>query len=277
VHDALVLGLRDYVTKCGFEQAVVGLSGGIDSAVVATLAQRALGPDNVVGITMPGPYSSEGSVLDSRQLAANLGIRLLEVEITPICNAYYAQLEDPLDLGDQMGVTLENIQARVRGNILMAFSNQLGHLVLSTGNKSELAVGYSTLYGDMAGGLAVISDVPKTMVYQLARHMNEKGEVIPASTIEKPPSAELRPDQVDTDTLPPYETLDPILSYYVDEGFSPKDIAKLGFDEAVVTWTVRAVDGNEYKRRQSPPGLKVTPKAFGVGRRMPVAARFEHE
>jgi NAD+ synthase (glutamine-hydrolysing) len=277
VHDALVLGLRDYVRKCGFQRVVVGLSGGIDSAVVTTLAQRALGPDNVVGITMPGPYSSEGSVLDSRKLASNLGIELLEIEITPICNAYYAQLEDPLALAGQMGVTLENIQARVRGNILMALSNQLGHLVLSTGNKSELAVGYSTLYGDMAGGLAVISDVPKTMVYQLARHMNSEGEVIPANTIEKPPSAELRPDQRDTDTLPPYEALDPILSYYVDEGFSPKDIVKLGFDEAVVTWTVKAVDGNEYKRRQSPPGLKVTPKAFGVGRRMPVAARFEHD
>lgn len=277
VHDALILGLRDYVRKCGFERVVIGLSGGIDSAVVATLAQRALGGDNVVGITMPGPYSSEGSVVDSRALAGNLGIRLLEIPITSICDAYYSRLEDPLGLGGEMGVTLENIQARVRGNILMAFSNQLGSLVLSTGNKSELAVGYSTLYGDMAGGLAVISDVPKTMVYELARYINSKGEVIPQATIGKPPSAELRPDQKDIDSLPPYETLDPILSYYVDEGFSPEDIVRLGYDPSVVTWTVKAVDGNEYKRRQAPPGLKVTPKAFGVGRRMPVAARYGHD
>jgi NAD+ synthase (glutamine-hydrolysing) len=275
VHDALVLGLRDYVVKCGFEKVVIGLSGGIDSAVVAALAQRALGADNVVGINMPGPYSSPGSVDDSRALSVNLGIRLLEIPITPICNAYYAQLEEPLDLGDEMGVTLENIQARVRGNILMALSNQMGHLVLSTGNKSEMAVGYSTLYGDMAGGLSVISDVPKTMVYELARYINSGGEVIPMATIEKPPSAELRPDQKDTDTLPAYETLDPILSYYLDEGFSPRAIEALGFDAAVVEWTVRAVDGNEYKRRQSAPGLKVTPKAFGVGRRMPVAAKYD--
>jgi NAD+ synthase (glutamine-hydrolysing) len=277
VHQALLLGLRDYVRKCGFEGVVVGLSGGIDSAVVTALAQGALGAKNVVGITMPGPYSSEGSVMDSRALATNLGIRLIEIPITDICSAYYAQLEEPLGLAGEMGVTLENIQARVRGNILMAFSNQLGHLVLSTGNKSEMAVGYSTLYGDMAGGLAVISDVPKTMVYQLARHINSKGGVIPLSTIEKPPSAELRPGQKDTDTLPPYDTLDPILSYYVDEGFSLEDIVRLGFDEAVVNWTVKAVDRNEYKRRQAPPGLKVTPKAFGVGRRMPVAARFDHD
>ncbi len=277
VHQALLLGLRDYVSKCGFERVVIGLSGGIDSAVVAVLAQRALGPDNVVGITMPGPYSSEGSVKDSQALAENLGIRLLEIPITSICDAYYSELEDPLGLGGEMGVTLENIQARVRGNILMAFSNQLGSLVLSTGNKSELAVGYSTLYGDMAGGLAVISDVPKTMVYELARYINSKGEVIPMSTLEKPPSAELRPDQKDTDTLPPYDVLDPILSYYVDEGFSLEDIVRLGFDEARVRWTVDAVDRNEYKRRQAPSGLKVTPKAFGVGRRMPVATRFDHD
>jgi NAD+ synthase (glutamine-hydrolysing) len=277
VHDALVLGLRDYVRKCGFEKVVIGLSGGIDSAVVAVLAQRALGADNVVGITMPGPYSSQGSVSDSRAMAANLGIELLEIPITPICNAYYAQLEDPIELGDEMGVTLENIQARVRGNILMALSNQMGHLVLSTGNKSELAVGYSTLYGDMAGGLSVISDVPKTMVYELARYMNSGEEVVPVATIDKPPSAELRPDQKDTDSLPPYETLDPILSYYLDEGFSPGEIEAMGFDAAVVKWTVKAVDGNEYKRRQSAPGLKVTPKAFGVGRRMPVAAKYDLE
>ena len=277
VHDALILGLQDYVRKCGFEKVVVGISGGIDSAVVTTLAQRALGSQNVVGITMPGPYSSRGSVGDSKRLAANLGIELLEIPITPICNAYFAQLDEPLNLPEEMGITLENIQARVRGNILMAFSNQLGNLVLSTGNKSELAVGYCTLYGDITGGLAVISDVPKTMVYELARHINSEGVVIPEKTIDKPPSAELRPDQKDTDSLPPYETLDPILSYYVDEGFSPEDIEGMGFDAAVVEWTVRAVDHNEYKRRQAAPGLKVTPKAFGVGRRMPVAAKYGHD
>jgi len=277
VHDALILGLRDYVRKCGFEKVVVGVSGGIDSAVVTALAQRALGSGNVVGITMPGPYSSRGSVVDSERLATNLGIELVEIPITPICNAYFAQLDEPLGLEGEMGVTLENIQARVRGNILMALSNQLGNMVLSTGNKSEMAVGYSTLYGDMAGGLAVISDVPKTMVYELARYMNLEKEVIPVDTIEKPPSAELRPDQRDTDTLPPYETMDPILSYYLDEGFSPDDIERMGFDGAIVDWTVKAVDSNEYKRRQSAPGLKVTPKAFGVGRRMPVAAKFGHD
>ena len=277
IHDALILGLQDYVRKCGFEKVVVGISGGIDSAVVTALAQRALGSKNVVGITMPGPYSSQGSVGDSERLAANLGIELIEIPITPICNAYFSQLDEPLNLPEEMGVTLENIQARVRGNILMAFSNQLGNLVLSTGNKSELAVGYCTLYGDMTGGLAVISDVPKTMVYELARHINSEGEVIPKKTIDKPPSAELRPDQKDTDSLPPYETLDPILNYYVDEGFSPEAIEEMGFDTAVVEWTVRAVDRNEYKRRQAAPGLKVTPKAFGVGRRMPVAAKFGHD
>lgn len=277
VHDALVLGLRDYLRKCGFQRAVVGLSGGIDSAVVATLAQRALGPGNVVGITMPGPYSSEGSVLDSRQLASNLGIELLEIDITPICNAYFAQLDDPLALGGQMGVTLENIQARVRGNILMAFSNQLGHLVLSTGNKSEMAVGYSTLYGDMAGGLAVISDVPKTMVYQLARYINREETIVPEEILTKDPSAELKPNQKDQDTLPPYETLDAILRLYVDEERPVRDIVARGFDPETVRWVAQAVNHNEYKRRQAAPGLKVTSKAFGMGRRMPIAARYEWE
>jgi NAD+ synthase (glutamine-hydrolysing) len=274
VHAALVMGLRDYAYKCGFQKAVIGVSGGIDSAVVTALAQEALGSENVLGVTMPGPYSSKGSVDDSRRLAANLGIRLLEIPITPICDSYFRELHEPLDLEGEMGVTLENIQARVRGNILMALSNQYGHLVLSTGNKSELAVGYCTLYGDMTGGLAVISDVPKTMVYQLARHINSKKELIPVQTIDKPPSAELRPNQKDTDSLPSYDVLDPILHYYVDEEFSPKAIQKLGFDRSIVEWTVRAVDKNEYKRRQSAPGLKVTPKAFGMGRRMPIAARY---
>jgi len=276
VHDALVLGLRDYVHKCGFERVVVGLSGGIDSAVVAVLAQRALGSENVVGITMPGPFSSKGSVEDSRKLAANLGIKLIGIPITPIYRAYIKQLDRPLAMGGREDVATENIQARIRGNILMAYSNRTGHLVLSTGNKSELAVGYSTLYGDMAGGLSVISDVPKTMVYELARCINHEREVIPREIVEKPPSAELAPDQRDTDVLPPYDVLDPILSYYVDEGLDPKLIEAMGFDPEDVEWTVKAVDRNEYKRRQAAPGLKVTPKAFGVGRRMPVAARYDH-
>ena len=274
VHDALVLGLRDYVRKCGFEQVVVGLSGGIDSAVVCALAQRALGSANVTGVTMPGPYSSRGSVTDSERLASNLGVRLLEIPITPICDAYFRKLYTHLDTTEGVGVTLENVQARVRGNILMALSNEYGYLVLSTGNKSELAVGYCTLYGDMTGGLAVISDVPKTMVYELARYINMSSEVIPRETIEKPPSAELRPDQRDEDSLPPYEELDPILHYYVDEDFSPEQIVAIGHQQPTVEWVTSAVDRNEYKRRQAAPGLKVTPKAFGVGRRMPVAARF---
>ena len=275
VHDGLMLGLRDYVRKCGFATAVVGISGGIDSAVVVALAQRALGAGNVVGITMPGPYSSPGSVADSRRLAANLGIDLLEIPITPIHEAYLGQLAGPLDLAGDPGVTVENIQARIRGNILMAFSNRTGHLVLSTGNKSETAVGYCTLYGDMSGGLAVISDVPKTMVYELAAYINSGGEVIPREIVEKPPSAELRPDQRDSDSLPPYDVLDPIIGHYVDEGRSPEAIVAMGFDPSVVHWVARAVDGNEYKRRQAAPGIKVTPKAFGVGRRMPVAARYD--
>jgi len=274
IHDALVLGLRDYVRKCGFERVAIGLSGGIDSAVVCALAAEALGAKNVTGITMPSEYSSAGSVNDSVALAANLGVRIETVAIGDIHDAYLETLGSLFPTGE-VDVTIENIQARVRGNILMALSNREGHLVLSTGNKSELAVGYCTLYGDMSGGLAVISDVPKTTVYRLARHINRDGELIPESTITKPPSAELRPDQCDQDSLPEYEVLDGILEDYVDEGRSLADILAAGADEDTARWVVAAVNRNEYKRRQAAPGLKVTSKAFGTGRRMPIAARYE--
>ena len=275
LYRALVLGLRDYVRKCGFRSVVVGLSGGVDSAVVCCLAREALGRENVLGVTMPGPYSSPGSITDSRALAENLGICLAEIPITPLYNAYREALGDHLGRGGEVTVTLENIQARVRGNLLMALSNESGHLVLSTGNKSELAVGYCTLYGDMSGGLAVISDVSKTLVYRLARFINRNGILIPAAILEKPPSAELRPDQKDEDSLPPYEVLDPILHLYIDENCSPEEVAIEGFDPTTVGWVVKMVDRNEYKRRQAAPGLKVTPKAFGMGRRMPIAARYQ--
>ncbi|MBU0514653.1 MAG: NAD(+) synthase, partial [Proteobacteria bacterium] len=274
-HDALVLGISDYVRKCGFKQVVLGLSGGIDSAVSCALAVMALGPENVVGVTMPGPYSSPGSVDDSRRLARNLGIEFLEVPIGRIFEAYLDSLEPHLR-GRPPDVTEENIQARIRGNVLMALSNKFGYLVLTTGNKSELAVGYCTLYGDMVGGLAVIADVPKTMVYDLAHHLNRAGEVIPPGTITKAPSAELRPDQKDEDSLPPYDVLDRILFHYVDEGLSPAQIEAAGFDAEVVRWVTRTVNRNEYKRHQAAPVLKVTTKAFGVGRRMPIAARLDY-
>jgi NAD+ synthase (glutamine-hydrolysing) len=274
VHAALVLGIRDYMRKCGFERAAVGLSGGIDSAVVCALAAEALGSENVTGVTMPSPFSSPGSVSDSLALAANLGVRVRTVEISELYDAYGQALKGVIPW-DRVDVTQENVQARIRGNILMALSNHEGSLVLSTGNKSELAVGYCTLYGDMSGGLAVMSDVPKTMVYEIARHINREREMIPASIIDKPPSAELRPDQRDQDTLPPYETLDAILARYVDEGRSVDSIAEEGFNRETVAWVAKAVNTNEYKRRQAAPGLKVTSKAFGMGRRMPIAARYE--
>jgi NAD+ synthase (glutamine-hydrolysing) len=274
VRRALVTGLRDYVMKCGFDRVLVGLSGGIDSAVVAALAVEALGPTHVLGVTMPSPYSSRGSVSDSLELATNLGIEFREVPISDIYTSYRGTLAESLP-EDRVTVAEENIQARIRGNILMALSNLSGGLVLSTGNKSELAVGYCTLYGDMTGGLAVISDVPKTMVYELALHMNAERTVIPEPIITKPPSAELRPDQVDADTLPPYEVLDRILDLYVDRGRTVQEIIDDGLDADVVRWVVRAVNANEYKRRQAAPGLKVTTKAFGMGRRMPIAARHE--
>jgi NAD+ synthase (glutamine-hydrolysing) len=274
VHEALVLGLRDYLTKCGFSKAVVGLSGGVDSAVTYCLAQEALGKENVLGVLMPSPYSSKGSIRDSRKLAKNLGVQVKEIPITPIYQAYLRSLKGHLDV-DKIGVALENVQARIRGNILMALSNEFGYLVLSTGNKSEMAVGYCTLYGDMSGGLSVLADVPKTLVYQLARYLNRERTLIPEEIITKPPSAELRPDQKDQDTLPPYEVLDQIMNYYLTEGYSFKDITRLGFEPDMVRWVIRAIDRSEYKRKQAAPGLKITSKAFGMGRRIPIAARYE--
>jgi len=273
VHDALVLGIRDYLHKCGFSKAVIGLSGGIDSAVVCCLAATALGSENILGISMPSPFSSRGSVEDSRRLADNLGIEFLVIPISDLYHSYLRCLE-PHFAGQEQDVAEENIQARIRGNILMAFSNKFGHLVLSTGNKSELAVGYCTLYGDMSGGLSVLSDVPKTLVYDLARYINRAGETIPQQIIDKPPSAELRPNQTDQDTLPPYPILDEILYYYIEEAYSAEQIIARGMAAETVHWVIRTVNRNEYKRRQAAPGLKVTTKAFGVGRRMPIAARF---
>ncbi len=274
LHDALTLGVRDYFRKCGFKKAVIGLSGGIDSAVTCAIAQIALGSENVLGITMPSPYSSRGSVDDSRKLADNLGIEIKTIPISDIYSSYRHTL-DPFFLHLEEDTTEENIQARIRGNLLMAFSNKFGHLVLSTGNKSELAVGYCTLYGDMAGGLAVISDVPKTMVYELAEYINREKEIIPRATIDKPPSAELKPDQTDQDSLPPYDVLDELLHCYVDLGYSASKMEDLEYDNEIIRWVIRAVDRNEYKRHQAAPGLKVTSKAFGVGRRMPIAAKYD--
>lgn len=270
---ALSLGVRDYLDKCGFKSAVLGLSGGIDSAVVAAIAVDALGAENVVGVSMPSPYSSQGSIDDALALAKNLGIKCLQIPIANAFAAFKAQFAE-IFAGLPEDTTEENMQARLRGMILMSLSNKFGHIVLSTGNKSELAVGYCTIYGDMAGGLAVISDVPKTMVFELARWMNREREIIPRSTIEKPPSAELKPDQKDQDTLPPYDVLDEILRLYVEENLSARDIIAHGFDEKTVRWVQRRVDINEYKREQAAPGIKVTSRAFGVGRRMPIAQRY---
>jgi NAD+ synthase (glutamine-hydrolysing) len=272
VYEALILGIRDYMRKCGFYKAVVGLSGGIDSALTCCLAKEAIGGRNVLGISMPSPYSSKGSIEDSRRLAERIGIQFKVIPITEIYDSYLVTLKEHFQ-GRETDVTEENIQARIRGNILMAFSNKFGYLVLSTGNKSELAVGYCTLYGDMSGGLSVLSDVPKTMVYELADFINMKSEIIPKEIIEKPPSAELKPNQLDQDTLPPYPILDKILHYYIEEESSPEEIIGMGFDPETVKWVVRTVERNEYKRRQATPGLKVTSKAFGVGRRMPIAAK----
>lgn len=274
VYEALVLGLRDYMRKCGFGRAVVGLSGGIDSAVTCCLAAEAVGPQNVLAVTMPMPFSSPGSVADSMALAARLGLTCLEIPISPIYDAYLGSLGRHL-AGRPPDATEENIQARIRGNILMAFSNKYGYLVLSTGNKSELAVGYCTLYGDMSGGLAILSDVPKTMVYELAAHINSsgRGEIIPRAIIDKPPSAELKPGQLDTDSLPPYPVLDAILREYVEEMRSVDEIAAMGFEADVVRRVAEMVDRNEYKRAQAAPGIKVTAKAFGIGRRMPLASK----
>src|SRR6266446_4937284 len=270
---ALVVGTRDYVSKCGFKKVLVGLSGGIDSAVVASIAVDALGAENVQGVSMPGPFSSEGSKRDAQALAQNLGISMVTIAISDVFDSHRKALA-PAFGNRAPDVAEENIQARIRGNYLMALSNKFGSMLLSTGNKSELAVGYCTLYGDMAGGLAVISDVPKTMIYELARWINCDREIIPTSTIEKAPSAELKPNQKDQDTLPMYEILDQILHLYVEENLSARDIIARGFDEKTVRWVQRRVDLNEYKREQAAPGLKVTSRAFGIGRKMPIAQRY---
>jgi NAD+ synthase (glutamine-hydrolysing) len=273
VYKALVLGLRDYLHKCGFKSAVLGLSGGIDSALTAVLAVEALGAGNVRGVSLPSQFSSQGSLDDARILAKHLGIRYDVVPIQPVFLAAKEQLRDVFR-GCSEDTTEENIQARLRGLVLMALSNKFGSLLLTTGNKSELAVGYCTLYGDMCGGLAVISDVPKTMVYRLARWINRDREIIPEPSITKSPSAELRPNQTDQDSLPPYDVLDAILEAYVVEMKSAAEIIAAGFDEATVKRVVRLIDFAEYKRRQAAPGLKVTTKAFGVGRRVPIAQRY---
>jgi len=272
---ALVLGTRDYMYKCGFQKAIIGLSGGIDSALTAAIAADAVGPDNVIGVGMPGPYSSPGSIADARALAQNLGIHFELLSINPAYEAYRHTLAGVF-AGREEDVTEENIQSRARGTLLMALSNKLGAIVLSTGNKSELGVGYCTLYGDMVGGLAVISDVPKTLVYRLAYYVNSRRAVIPEATLEKPPSAELRPNQRDSDSLPPYEILDAVLEDYVEDSHSAGRIAaERGFDIETVRRVIRMVDRAEYKRQQAAPGLKISPKAFGLGRRIPIAAKSE--
>jgi len=272
---ALVLGTRDYVRKCGFRRVVIGLSGGIDSALTAAIAVDALGPENVTGLALPSQYSSEHSLRDARELACRLRIRFEVLPIAPIFDVYRKTLA-PLFTGLPEDVAEENIQSRIRGNLLMAFSNKFGELVLTTGNKSELAVGYCTLYGDMVGGLAVISDVPKTLVYRLSRYVNALKPVIPQSTLEKPPSAELRPGQKDSDTLPPYEILDNILEDYVEDYRTAEQIAgQRGYDLKLVRDVIRMIERSEYKRQQAAPGLKITPKAFGFGRRFPIAQKSE--
>lgn len=273
IHDALLLGLRDYAHKSGFHKALLGLSGGIDSAVTAALAADALGKENVIGISLPSAISSSHSRDDAAALAANLGIEYHTLGISELVSAADKTLK-PLFEGRSEDVTEENVQARSRGLLLMAVSNKFGALLLSTGNKSELAVGYCTLYGDMCGGLAVISDLPKVKVYQLARWINRHREIIPANTIDKAPSAELRPDQKDEDSLPPYEVLDAILALYVEEGKSSSEIIEAGFAPEIVHDIIRKVDLNEYKRKQAAPGLKITPLAFGVGRRIPIVQKY---
>jgi NAD+ synthase (glutamine-hydrolysing) len=275
VYRGLVLGLRDYARKNGFSRTVLGLSGGVDSALVATLAVDALGPDSVRALAMPSRYSSPASLTDAAEVAARLQIALDTVPIDDVFSSYLHAL-DPMFAGTAPGTAEENLQARVRGNLLMALSNRFGSLVLATGNKSEYAVGYATLYGDMAGGFAPIKDVPKTLVYDLVRFRNASGpgEPIPTSVIDKPPSAELRPDQQDTDTLPPYEVLDPILEAYVEDDRSPEAIVEAGFDAALVDRVIAMVDRAEYKRRQAAPGIKITPKAFGRDRRLPITNRY---
>ena len=277
IYQALVLGTRDYVIKNGFKKVVLGLSGGIDSALTACVAVDALGPGNVIGVLMPSPFSSRGSIDDSERLGKNLGIELITIPISNVLESFVGAL-NPAFKGARPDVTEENLQARIRGTYLMSLSNKFGWLVLSTGNKSEISTGYCTLYGDMAGGFAVLKDVMKTTVYRLSDYCNRMSGVerIPLEIIEKPPSAELRPDQLDTDSLPPYEVLDPILKAYVEEDRSFSEMVEMGFDEKLVRRVIRMVDTNEYKRRQAAPGVKITPRAFGRDRRMPITNRFNN-
>jgi NAD+ synthase (glutamine-hydrolysing) len=275
VYQALVLGTRDYVRKCGFSKVLIGLSGGVDSALVAAIAVDAVGKENVSTIGMPSQYSSVGSVEDARKLAENLGVCYKTIAIKDLFTQYTQSLE-PLFAGRAPDITEENIQSRIRGNLLMAMSNKFNALVLTTGNKSEMSVGYCTLYGDMVGALAVIGDVVKTQVYQLCAHVNRDREVIPQPILEKAPSAELRPEQKDTDSLPPYEILDPILEAYVERYETPEQIAAaFRFDPEVVRQVVRLVERSEYKRQQAAPVLKVTSKSFGMGRRFPIAVKVQ--
>jgi NAD+ synthase (glutamine-hydrolysing) len=278
VYRALVLGLGDYVRKNGFGEVVLGLSGGIDSSLVATLAADALGPNGVRALAMPSPFSSPESIEDAEEVAGRLGIRLDHIRIDGVLKAYLEALSEVF-AGTERGIAEENIQARIRGNLLMAISNKFGSMVLATGNKSEMAAGYSTLYGDLAGGFAPLKDVPKTLVYELARWRNKQSDPapIPESVLEKPPSAELRPDQLDTDSLPPYELLDPIIEDYVEEDRSPEEIVAAGADPDLVRRVVEMIDRAEYKRRQAPPGVKITPKAFGRDRRLPITNLYRHE
>ncbi|MHC4961264.1 MAG: NAD+ synthase [Planctomycetota bacterium] len=275
IYQALVLGTRDYVRKNGFSKVVIGLSGGIDSALVAAIAVQALGKENVVGVTMPSKFNTNETRCDAEKLAENLGIEFHNVHIAETLDAFSKTLEN-ITGWDEDGLAYENLQARIRGTILMSYSNQFGWLVLTTGNKSETAVGYSTLYGDTAGGFAVIKDVPKTLIYKLCRSINDKSgsEVIPETTITRPPSAELRPDQKDSDSLPDYDVLDSILKNYIELDHSAAELIEAGFDEDTLRQVIRLVDRNEYKRRQSPPGIKITPRAFGKDRRMPITNRY---
>ncbi len=275
VYKALILGTKDYVSKSGFEKVVVALSGGIDSSLVATIAVDALGSENVIGISMPSMYSSQGSVIDAVKLSENLKIKLIKIPIKDIFNVFMNDLSDLIP-SDSQGVAKENLQSRIRGNLVMALSNEFGWLALTTGNKSEMAVGYATIYGDMAGGYAVIKDVPKTMVFKLSKYRNiiEESSIIPSEIISKPPSAELRPDQKDEDTLPPYDLLDIILKAYVEDDLDYYGILRLGFDDEIVRDVINLVDKSEYKRRQSPPGIKITPKNFGRDRRLPIVNKY---
>jgi len=270
VRDALVMGIQDYTRKCGFKKVLLGLSGGIDSAVTAALAVEALGKENVLGVSMPSPFSSKGSISDAMELSKRLGIKILSIPISSVFSTYRQSLRKAFGTRPP-DVTEENLQARIRGTLLMALSNKFGALLLTTGNKSEISMGYCTLYGDMNGGLAVISDVPKTMVYKLGHVLNAKKAVIPEASFTKPPSAELRPHQTDQDSLPPYEVLDAMVEAYVEEGKDVEEIEEMGYPKALVQKVLATIDRSEYKRRQAAPGLRISIKAFGMGRRMPIA------